>query len=188
MVGLQIGYKFELLSAKVAIEEGLLPAKTNTEEKGSINLLFKADTLLERVIFSVPRTIFYIVAPFPQIDLWSYWDEEKIESSIRRTVNHLNPLLFLFLLPAFYATVNSCIRKPAYDNFWSPIILYLTASMAFANGALMFHQRWRSSLGIFWLAIILAGWRDKRKYWYLIFIVPLLGTVMFFVLKALAYQ
>jgi hypothetical protein len=172
----------ESVSLEQTISEGNLE---NQYEANSINFMLIPQNIFQRILFIFPRMVCLAIAPFPNFQyLWSGWTTPTLPwQAAGYTAGASTMLLFLFLGPSLVAGItNAMVRQDYRNTLWLiiPAAIYLAAV---ANAELTFHERWRSAIWPFWLAIVILGWPYRRRYYTLCLSMASLGLLAYYILK-----
>jgi len=177
----------ELISNEnVQIQDAVLQGSDMFATDNSINTILIGKDILQKAIFSIPRTIFLQVTPFPRLEIWSYWGSADDWLAMGNTASRLSVILLLILSPALVAISVKAFTNSEASLARVPLSMYVACMFAMANGVMMFHERWRSSLWPIWLALVLIGWPYRKKFNWIISVVPTGGLLLFYLLKSMS--
>lgn len=169
-----------------SVADSVFKASEEAASDNSINTMLIGGSFGEKLLFTVPRTVFLAVTPFPRLEVWSPWttlDSDWL--AMCQTASRLSVILLLILLPALVAVGARAFTDPAMRIARLPVFMYVIGLVAIANGAMMFHERWRSSLWPIWLALILIGWPDRRAFYWTLPACAAGGAIVFLALKTI---
>jgi hypothetical protein len=153
-----------------------------SSDSSSINALLSGGTMASRLLFAVPRALIMMVTPFPRLGLWELGAELNGKwFAAGQAATRLSVIMFLASLPAFFAGSIGCIVMPALRPARLLAIVYGICILAISNGVLMFQERWRSTLWPFWLALVILGWPYRKKFQWILFVVPFAVVLFLFV-------
>ena len=150
----------------------------------SINTMLIGNTIMQKALFCIPRTVMFAVTPFPRLEIWSYWGiKENDWQSLGSTATRISIILLLWLSPALVATSVKSFTNTVVSVARIPLAMYVACLFAMANGVMMFQERWRSSVWPIWLALILLGWPYRKEYYWIVPVAVTAGAVLFMLLK-----
>jgi hypothetical protein len=145
--------------------------------KSSIGLLLAPNNALESIIFCVPRTILYLVAPLPNIPVsitdllagsWSAWQS---------LLTILTSLMMIRALP--YALAGFSLALKQRKQWPAPMVLHISfwvTLLAIAGGNIVIHERYRLMMTLLlfacaWLGYTTCTMQQIKRYaiaWYVV--------------------
>ena len=164
--------------ASVARKQGVHTSK-------SINLLFMPSGFIQLILFVPFRSIFFLVAPFPNL-LLSVTTIFKGHFEFEIFAK-LSVWCLVIAMPSIFAALFQlkCRKNPLYLYVVIPFILI---TVLLANGVYIIHPRYRVMLDPILLATALFGYRYGSPKHFILptFLIVFIGFVGYFFLKSIA--
>jgi len=148
--------------------------------ENSISALIMPHNFLEAILYAPIRSVFFMVAPFPNIFL-------DFTISPLRNIERTSVWLIILLMPAIFSAVlhKRCRITELYPQVIIPFVLLI---ILLANGQFIIHPRYRVMLDPIFLATALIGFRygTPRVFVSWTFLIVLMGFGGYFILKSIA--
>jgi hypothetical protein len=150
-----------------------------------VNAMLTPSTGWQRVLFAVPRAVALVVMPFPRFDVWSYWDLSGGWRAASRVSSQLTMVMALLLVPFWVEGLRKGLRAAPELRmaFLAPFGYFVVGMIGAANGTMMLHERWRTSMWPIALLCAVVGGRSSVRYLPLAALIAVSGGVVFFALK-----
>jgi hypothetical protein len=149
---------------------------------GSLNLLFTPRSNLQLLLFTPIRTVFLLVAPFPNLHFFA---ETKGAEWFCRYAS-VESLIILLAFPGLIAATfdKHCRRQNVYG---SVVVVFWILLAAISMALFIIHERYRLMVMPFGLAAVLVGVHYGKPKRYIVpsFLLANLGFVLYALLKVI---